>query len=401
MSSRLPVGKFAMNAANQGKGGTPVNFWQNVAIPCPGRYRYSFDHARRNTSVSHPVTLLLVHDGVEQMITNVTPMTVDTFTRTTGYVEIVEAGTYTLKFSHGVVPSGQADSYNIFDNVSLVPCMLEVRATGADAVIDMNGQIYHYYYDYVLDGAVLKNTGTDRTTVNSLIRYFSLDDDSTLQLDRSYGFFGDGYRRGDIRLGGHTLAVNIASGKTFMLVNMTFDEGRVEIPVTTGKLYTGKSGTADANHEIAATNVDFSVGCALNLYAPMDVRGYEALYEGSENVGTQPLNVFGTFRPVTSNYYGCVLQDGSTLDLSGWTGAWPWSTTSAFTSGNKTVTFADDATIKVKRGAKGGRIVSWETKPSNFDTLAFVRDPADTRNYKVVKKDDGVYIVNGLTIIVR
>ena len=61
----------------------------------------------------------------------------------------------------------------------------------------------------------------------------------------------------------------------------------------------------------------------------------------------------------------------------------------------------DGATIKVKRGAKGGRIVSWEAKPSNFDTLAFVRDPADERNYRVVKKDDGVYIVNGLTIIVR
>ena len=37
----------------------------------------------------------------------------------------------------------------------------------------------------------------------------------------------------------------------------------------------------------------------------------------------------------------------------------------------------------------------------NFDTLTFVRDPADERRYSVVKKDDGVYIVNGLTIIVR
>lgn len=63
--------------------------------------------------------------------------------------------------------------------------------------------------------------------------------------------------------------------------------------------------------------------------------------------------------------------------------------------------FADDATIKVKRGAKGGKVVSWETKPSNFDTLTFVRDPADERRYRVVKKDDGVYIVSGLTVIVR
>ena len=175
----------------------------------------------------------------------------------------------------------------------------------------------------------------------------------------------------------------------------------MEIPVTTGKLYVGKSGTADANHEIAATNVDFSVGCALNLYAPMDVRGYEALYEGPENVGTQPLNVFGTFRPVTSNYYGCVLQDGSTLDLSGWQGAWPWSTTSAFTTGNNTVTFAEGAVVTVKLGAKCGKVVSWNEKPTNFDTLTFVRDPSDERRYKLVAKDDGIYAERGFVLIVR
>jgi hypothetical protein len=176
-------------------------------------------------------------------------------------------------------------------------------------------------------------------------------------------------------------------------------EGRVVIPATTGTLRVSDQGGQHIG--LVATNVDFSVGCALNLTAPMDVRGYEALYEGTSNAGTAALNVFGTFRPVTSNYYGCVLQDGATLDLSGWQGAWPWSTTSAFTSGNKAVTFADGATIKVKRGAKGGKVVSWETKPSNFDTLAFVRDPSDERRYSVVKKDDGVYIVNGLTVIVR
>jgi len=400
-SKKLSVGKYAMIGGSQVKAGTPAQFWQDIAITNPGRYRYSFDHARRKTDYSLDVDVLLVHDGVEQLLTVVTPMTVDTFTRAVGYVEIAEAGTYTLKFRYHRTPSDATEAYYmIFDNVSFVR-LSDVKVSGADAVLDMDGRGDYYDYNVILDDAVLRNTRTDVGNNTAMIAALRLEKDSTWYLERSYGLIGTGYRRGEVHLGGNTLTANIASGKSFLVCNMTFDEGRVEIPVTTGSLIVGRSGTAAANREIAATNVDFSVGCALNLYAPMDVRGYEALYEGSENVGTQPLNVFGTFRPVTSNYYGCVLQDGSTLDLSGWTGAWPWSTTSAFTSGNKTVTFADGATIKVKRGAKGGKIVSWNEKPSNFDTLTFVRDPSDERRYSVTKKDDGIYVQSGFMLIVR
>ena len=400
-SKKLSVGKYAMIGGSQAKAGTPAQFWQDVAITTPGRYRYSFDHARRKTDYTLDVDVLLVHGGVEQLLTTVTPMTVDTFTRTTGYVEIAEAGTYTLKFRYHRTPTDSTEAYYmIFDNVSLVR-LSDVKASGADAVLDMDGRGDYYDYNFILDGAVLRNTRADVGNGSAMIAALRLEKDLTWQLERSYGLIGTGYRRGEVRLGGNTLTANIASGKNFLICNMTFDEGRVEIPVTNGTLVVGKSGTASANGVVAATNVDFSVGCALTLYAPMDVGGYEALYEGTANTGTAALNVFGTFRPVTSNYYGCVLQDGATLDLSGWTGVWPWSTTSAFTTGNKTVTFADGATVKVKRGAKGGKIVSWTEKPSNFDTLTFVRDPSDDRNYRIVKKDDGVYIVNGLAIIVR
>ncbi len=400
-SKKLSVGKYAMIGGSQVKAGTPAQFWQDVAITTPGRYRYSFDHARRKTDYTLEVDVLLVHDGVEQMLTVVTPMSVDSFTRTTGYVEIAEAGTYTLKFRYHRTPANSTEAYYmIFDNVSLVR-LSDVKVSGAAAVLDMDARPDYYDYNMILDGATIRNTRADIGNTTAMLAALRLEKDSTLQLDRSYGLIGTGYRRGNVYLGGNTLTANIASGKNFLICNMTFDEGRVEIPVTTGTLITGYSGSGAANGVVAATNVDFSVGCALNLTAPMDVGGYEALYEGTSNAGAAALNVFGTFRPVTSNYYGCVLQGGATLDLSGWQGARPWSTTSAFTSGNKTVTFADGATIKVKRGAKGGKVVSWETKPSNFDTLTFVRDPSDERRYSVIKKDDGVYIVNGLTVIVR
>ena len=113
-----------MIGGSQVKAGTPAQFWQDVTITTPGRYRYSFDHARRKTAYTLEVDVLLVHDGVEQMLTVVPPMSVDSFTRTTGYVEIAEAGTYTLKFRYHRTPANSTEAYYmIFDNVADSRCV--------------------------------------------------------------------------------------------------------------------------------------------------------------------------------------------------------------------------------------------------------------------------------------
>ena len=49
-------------------------------------------------------------------------------------------------------------------------------------------------------------------------------------------------------------------------------------------------------------------------------------------------------------------------------------------------------------------MVEWteDTKPANYDTLTFVRDPSDARRYYVRKGEDGVHIIgSGSTIIIR
>ena len=398
VESALPVGELVAVIGSKQNPSKASSLQQDITISSPGLYHLKFQHATHSKGSGNTTDVLLIRNGVETKITEVKPTTTTTFATSDNRIVIKEAGTYTLMFRNRI--NTTKSMWNLIDNVSLKRCPY-VKVTGSDATIDMNGMPYFYHYMFQLDGGVIANTGADLGNDKSMIRWVRLEDDSTIQLDKSYAFYGDGGRRGEILLCGNTFTMNIASGKVFTLVNMTLDEGRVEIPVTTGTFRTGRSGNADANQEIAATNVDFSVGCALNIIAPMSVRGYEALYEGTSNAGTAALNVFGTFRPVTSNYYGCVLQDGATLDLSGWQGAWPWSTTSAFTSGNKTVTFSDGATIKLKRGAKGGKIVSWDEKPSNFDTLTFVRDPSDERRYSVTKKDDGIYVQSGFMLIVR
>ena len=68
------------------------------------------------------------------------------------------------------------------------------------------------------------------------------------------------------------------------------------------------------------------------------------------------------------------------------------------------MTFENGATIALKLGTSRhpSKIVGWTTAPTNLDTLTFVRSAEDAgRKYRIVKKDDGIYILTGIMIIVK
>jgi hypothetical protein len=79
-----------------------------------------------------------------------------------------------------------------------------------------------------------------------------------------------------------------------------------------------------------------------------------------------------------------------------------FETTSA--NGNNELSFADNATIKVKLGGRtvsgSVPVISWATPPANLDTLKFVCGD-EGQNYALAKATDGIYLVKGMTIIVR
>jgi hypothetical protein len=200
----------------------------------------------------------------------------------------------------------------------------------------------------------------------------------------------------DFVLNGYTLEVAIANGK-----NLKFEylapQGPGKIRITTG-------GWLQTITSCDATNVDFIVGCAMNIGADLSVHDYEAAYDLDYNSGTAALNVYGAFKPSEHDYfYGCTMQDGSTIDLSSRTNALP--RVAAFTTaGDKTLKFADNATVKIKLGgmkvSKNEPIVSWTTPPENLAGLKFVCGD-ERRRFGVLKKDDGLYIYSGTLIFVR
>ena len=174
-------------------------------------------------------------------------------------------------------------------------------------------------------------------------------------------------------------------------------QGPGKIKITSGGWFQTLTSACDAR------TVDFIVGCALNIGTDLSVHDYEVAYNFNNNSGTAALNVYGAFKSSEHDYfYGCTMQDGSTIDLSSRTNALP--RVSAFTAGDHTLKFATNATVRVKLGgrkvSRNEPIVSWATAPENLAGLKFVSGD-ENRRFSIVKKDDGLYIHTGLVIFVR
>ncbi|MBO7684182.1 MAG: hypothetical protein J6T51_05615 [Kiritimatiellae bacterium] len=275
----------------------------------------------------------------------------------------------------------------------------------AGCVFDANGQMDYGDYSFVLNGGEIRNTGTDRTSAQGQLKTVSLTADSSFVFPHSYGLIGTSYAATTLDLAGHTLAVDVSGGKAFFLCNATVSHGTIELQSAgDGRLLTGLDGTASANGTNHAETVDFKVGCALWLYAPLNVRNYEALFDGNSNNGMEAVNVFGVFKPSAHDrFHGCRMMDGSTIDLSLREAALPL--VSAFTNENsdRTLKFANGATVYVKLDGKRfpqGKVISWESKPENIGSVKF-RCVEGERSLLFVAKDDGLYATTGFLLIVR
>ena len=236
------------------------------------------------------------------------------------------------------------------------------------ATLDVDGKTDFYSYQIVLDGGRMRNVGADIADTTAQFANIRLDDDSSIDATMSVGLIGSGYAAASLDLGGNTLTIDIGSGKNFYLANTEVRNGTVDV-ASGGYLQTGRSGNATANGENIATNADFRINGPLQLYAPISVRNYEALFPGNNGTGTAALNVYGTFKPSAHNYYyGPTMQDGSTIDLSARTSSLP--SVSDSWDGDRTLKFASGATVTIDVGdraatlARGTRLVSWSAIPA-------------------------------------
>ena len=247
-------------------------------------------------------------------------------------------------------------------------------ATGRDivvhggAVLDAAGQSGFGKYEVALDGGDLTNTGTD-ITATTQFRRLRLTKDSSLTSASSM-YFGINETEGStIYLGGHTLTATIASGKYLRFYDTAILDGTFDI-TSGGYFVVGGNGGV-----VATNNVDFLANCVWVAAMPVKVDNYTAKWistSANEN-SVNPIKVYGTFTPATTHFHGVEMQDGSTIDLKGWSGGWPLA--SDLSAGEKDVLFASGATVKIdisgrtdmKALAKSASpyLLTWSAVPSN------------------------------------
>ncbi len=201
-------------------------------------------------------------------------------------------------------------------------------------------------------------------------------------------------------LGGHELNVKI-NGTLFMRGGMR-----------NGTLKILNGGWAKSCDSFDARTVTFDVNCALDVAGTLSVSNYVARYNANYNKGSAEMAVWGTFTPISTKFYGCTLQNGSTLNLADKTGV--WNVKADFPEGNDqctgldTVTFAENATINIDLGERElemtdgqAQIIAWTTQPDS--TVTFKSDSkalANNRRFSV--KADGLYVMRkSITIFFR
>lgn len=262
------------------------------------------------------------------------------------------------------------------------------------AIYDLNKQYDTRYYPFILDGGTIANRGGDEPASSGSMGPITLTKNSNFDVTYSFPLWGK------VDLGGLTLTVNIADGKSLYLykdgsnVGGIFENGTV---VTSGGGYFAPNAASGTSRDMRT--VDFRFEGPLAQTTSIDVRNLTMVYDDTKKSGTGKVNIYGTFTPSAKNYiHNFVMQDGSTLNLAGRAGI--YDVTSSVVTGNSNVLgFADGATINIVPGDKRtGKVVSWTEATKPADTVKFV---ADRKYGRLEVKDDGIYLHYGLLITIQ
>ena len=276
----------------------------------------------------------------------------------------------------------------------------------SNALLSLLSKYGYTGYKYVLDGGTISDPGDGIITELRLTANSRMETTSGLPTPgiAFFGWSGDKHAA-YADLGGHELSVNIAGTKHFAFANATLENGSV---------YTGtQNGTFMTTNSVVATNnVSFRLNSNANnisgTFIVLDctqIRSFE-----NYNFGAYDIDVFGTFTPSTQGYFhGTTLHDGSMIDLSGLTITTlnvvaPYNASSANAQGAKTLHFESGATIGVKLGGRkvprNTPVISWTAATAPDATVKFIRAD-EGRRLNFIKKEDGLYVLSGMIIIVK
>lgn len=295
---------------------------------------------------------------------------------------------------------------------------------GKGATLDLNGNNIADCDVTLAGGTITSSKPAANVTLPQRMR---LTDDSSIVFANVDGNHDMGVPKDAVwDLGGHTLDVvldgfdpdlcmeegeTISNGTLRVVVNATAHgktgRGWVQFANLNGRdglnLDLGNSILRLKHH---APNINSKV-CGFTCRPP---RG-ETVYSGNQ------LEVYGVYKPQSSDGFNITMMDGSTLDLSGQDAAWncTFSNSGGYARGSSTgckVSFAAGSTVNVSLAGRtdlkaladaGGHIILWaENAVPDVDLMAIVDEIAGN-DYSLTSDKSGAWIrrMGGLVIIVN
>jgi hypothetical protein len=217
-------------------------------------------------------------------------------------------------------------------------------------------------------------------------------------------------------LNGHTVAVSIA--------NETYFRWYGSLEGVTGKIVASTSGKGYFNDmPEEARGIDLDIACLVNFSHAVHVRNFRAANPNTASgSGTEyGMHVHGTYIPVGNYYYGCIMEDGSMLDLSGRTGYFTQTSalsnvsggTAALQNARKSVQFPDNGTVTVNLAGRtdlktiaeseSNYIVRWNSYYGQPTTTTFRLDAETAQKFKLKSDATGLRLnkKKGFMLIVK
>ena len=281
-------------------------------------------------------------------------------------------------------------------------CLNKVRVASG-AVFDVNGNSVSL--DVTLEeGAHLVNNGANIPSDYQQINTLTLEGNATVTANGNFGFVAPGTKSTYLNLGSHTLTVNVAKNKEFMLCNTTII-GDGTIYVASGRFCTrSKDSTGeDCTISIGASgifenNMHFKVKNFINA-------GKIDYQDKANGWGRGELEVTGEFTPKTSSFPALTLA-GATLKAR--TGAVVTVLDAFVASGTVTIDASEITKVALEEGMETGSGVPLLTVPvANKGGVWMVANPLVSGAYvKWIDKGDSkstLYLCKpkGTRIIIR
>ncbi len=302
----------------------------------------------------------------------------------TKYPQTYSGGT---DIESGTLKAGVPGSINTVDRGSFFGSLLTLDVR-KDGTLDVGGSYWWGYHTINLRGGTLCNS------VKPVEYHFN----PTIHLTADSTFVAVAtcdISIGSPDLGGYTLNVNVPEGN-WLHFSCNAKNGKI---VTTGggKFNFENSGALDCS----TCSFDFASGLNINCknltMGDVTVRCPEGGVTG--NNLSSLVKVRGRFTPTTRNFPNVELQDGATLDISGYNVTWPTASLVA----NCALSFAEDASVTLALGERTlniRQLVEWpeDAPPAGVDTLSV---KCDRPRVSLEIRGDGIYNASGMVILVR